>query len=90
MITFEDCLPASYEVTFIPLVLAYVFFGLGLLLSFYIAIIGPLLYGVMCLFFLTADLLDGLSFRQLSAKVAFLFLCLSPVALTIAWRHFMG
>ncbi len=90
MNSFKDCLPASYEVTFIPLVLAYVFFGLGLLLSMYIAIVGPLLYGLMCLFFLIADLLDGLSLRQLSAKVAFLFLCLSPVALTIAWRYFMN
>lgn len=90
MISFKDCLPASYEVTFIPLVLAYVFFGLGLSLSIYVAIVGPLFYGLMCLFFLTADLCDGLSFKLLSAKMAFLFLCLSPVALTIAWRCFVS
>jgi hypothetical protein len=90
MSAFKDWLPASYEVTFIPLVLAYVFFGLNLSISMYVAILGPLLYGFMGLFFLTADLLDGLSFRLLSAKAAFLFLCLSPVALTIAWRHYMS
>lgn len=90
MITFKDSLPASYEVTFIPLLLAYVFFGLGLSLSFYVAVAGPILYGLMCLFFLTADLLDGLSIQQLASKIVFIVLCLSPVAVTLAWRHLMS
>jgi hypothetical protein len=90
MISFKDCLPASYEVTFIPLLLAYVFFGLGLFLSVYVAIVGPVLYGLMCLFFLTADLLDGLSIRLMSVKVTFILVSLSPATLAVAWRFFMS
>lgn len=90
MTSLKDCLPASYEVTFIPLLLAYVFFGMGLFLSVYVAIVGPVLYGVMCLFFLTADLLDGLSMRLILVKLTFILACLSPATLAVAWRFLMS
>lgn len=86
MISFKDCLPTTFEVTIIPLVIAYLFFVTSLPLSIYIAMLGPLLYGLMFLFFLSGELLDGISLRLLFAKLAFLFLCLSPAALTIAWK----
>lgn len=86
MISFEDCLPTSFEVTIIPLGISYLLFVLGLPLSIYIAMVGPLLYGLLFLFFLYGNLLHGISLRLLFAKLAFLFLCLSPAALTIAWK----
>jgi hypothetical protein len=89
MISFKDSLPASYEVTFLPLVIAYVFFGLGMLISIYIAVIGPIIYGVMCLFFITADLLDGIDIKLLAAKVSFVLASLSPAALVTVWMSIM-
>lgn len=42
-------------------------------------------YGLMCSFFLTADLLDGIAPKLLAAKVAFVVACISPAILAIAW-----
>jgi polyferredoxin len=85
MISFRDFLPASYEVTFIPLVLAYVFFGLGTVVSLYVAAAGPSLYGLMCLFFLTAELVDGLSLKLLILKLGFIVASLLPATLVLIW-----
>lgn len=86
MIPLKDALPASFEVTFVPLILAYVFFGLGVFLSIYIALIGPVSYGLMCIFFLAADMLDGISLKRVAAKVLFILVCLTPAMLVVAWE----
>jgi hypothetical protein len=86
VISLKDSLPASFEVSLIPLLLAYVFFGLGLFLSIYIALIGPVFYGLMCVFFLATDMLDGISLKLLAAKVLFILACLTPAMLVVAWN----
>ena len=86
MVSLKDSLPASFEVSLIPLLLAYVFFGLGLFLSIYIALIGPVLYGLMCVFFLATDILDGISLKLAAAKVMYILACLSPAILVVAWK----
>ncbi len=81
MIRLKDVIPASYEVTFLPLVLAYVWFGLGLSLSVYVALLGPILYGLVCVLFIAGDLGRGTPMTTLLAKIAFVLVCLSPAAL---------
>jgi len=86
MISFQDSLPSSYEVTFLPLLIAYAFFGVGLSLSVYIAIVGPVCYFTMCLFFISIDLLDGISLKVLVAKILFVIIVLSPALAVTLWR----
>lgn len=86
MISFEDSLPASYEVTFLPLAITYVWFGLGMMQSVYVAVVGPMVYILMCLFFLLADVIGGITLKLFAAKVFFVAVSLSPAALIVAFR----
>ena len=89
MSSFKDSLPASCEVTFLPLLIAYVFFGMGMSLSLYIAMVGPILYCLMCLFFITADLLDGIAIKLLVRKILFIVATVSPAVIITLWRSNM-
>jgi len=71
---FEEILPTSFEVTFIPLVLAYVWFGLGMAINTYVAMIGPLLYLLLCVFFIAPETLNGFKERVFLLKLLFTLL----------------
>lgn len=86
MISFKDALPGSYEVTFLPLLLTYVFFALGLSLSIYVALVGPVCYFTMCLLLITPEIAGGIATKVLVAKVFFVVVVLSPAVGIALWK----
>jgi hypothetical protein len=82
---FKDLLPTSFEVTFIPLVQAYVWFFIAFPFHIGIAAIGPALYLGLCAFFIAADALDRMPLRLLICKVLFCLSCVAPMLLLIGW-----
>lgn len=81
--TFKNLWHASFEVTFIPLVMTYVLFVLCLQIHVYLAFIPLALYVLMCLFFILADILDKQSHVHTIGKLLFCLVCVSPMLITL-------
>ena len=75
----KELLPASSEVTFIPLVLSYVLFVEFLLYVPRFAVVVPALYSAMCAFFIVLDAFDGMRIRLAIGKAFFVMACVSPM-----------
>jgi hypothetical protein len=80
---FNRYLPASFEVTFIPLLLAYLWIFITLPVSLWIASLGPAAFLVMAFFFIICDIFDRTPVPLVLAKVAVSIGLIAPILLLL-------
>ena len=79
----KDLLPTSFEVTVIPLALAYVFFVITYPAGLFPSLLAPFGYIGMCGSFIVLDAIDGLPLRTVLLKIAFVLLITLPMLVSL-------
>ena len=88
--TAKDLLPASAEVTFIPLVIGYILFMLLLPLGPFIGGVVPLAYLAFCGFFILADTPEVSPRKRTLMKMIFCLALVFPMLTMIAIEFWRG